>query len=61
MHALESTGRRELTQIAPDRVLRQLQFLAHVLGDDLSLRLQDLEQVFLALAGEHGRTMHEFS
>ena len=61
VHALQPSGRGQLAQIAADGVLRQLQLLAHILGDDLALRLQDLEQVILALAGEHAGTMHEFS
>jgi hypothetical protein len=61
MHALQPPGGGELSQIASDGVLRKLQLAAHVLGDDLPLHVQDLEQVILALAGEHARTMHEFS
>ena len=68
VHALQPPGGRQLAQVAADRVFRQLQLAADVLGDDLSLRLQDLEQVILALAGEHAAhyariflTLHVFA
>jgi hypothetical protein len=51
VHALQPASGGQFPQIAPDRVLRQLQLEADVAGDDLALGLQNLEQVFLSLAG----------
>jgi hypothetical protein len=61
VHALQPPRCRQLAQVAANGVFRELQLATDILGDDLALRLQDLQQVLLALAGEHIGTMHEFS
>ena len=62
VHTLQLACCGELAQIAPNSVLGQLELATDVLRDDLSVRLQDLENEIFALFREHAtNSMHEFS
>ena len=74
MHTLQKAFRCELSQITPDGVFGQFEFLAEVFGYHLAVSPQEVENLLFALTGEHKdtiaqtgvfarkcMTLHEFS
>ena len=66
MHPLQQTFRCKLSQITPDGVLRQPEFLTQVFCDHLPVPAQEVEDVLFAMTGEHkttiarGEVLHEY-
>ena len=54
MDPLQQALARQLAQVAPDGVLGQAELPADVLGDDTAVASQDLQDMSLALSGQHG-------
>jgi hypothetical protein len=58
MDPLQQTFRRELSQIAPNGVLRERELLAQIFCDHLPGPPQDVEDVLFAMTGEHKPLSH---
>lgn len=58
MDPLQETFRCQLSQIAPDGVLRERKLLAQVFCDHLPAPPQDIEDVLFAMTGEHKPLSH---
>jgi len=61
MHTLQQAFCCKLSQVTPDRVFGQIEFLAEIFGDHLPVSAQQVQDFLFALTGEHKDTIARFN
>lgn len=60
MNPLQQAFRCQFSEIAADCIFRESQFLAQILSDNLAGSAENLENVLLAMGGQHFRYYRTF-